>query len=293
MGILLDGHDLVLVQGITGREGSFHTLQMIEYGTQVVGGVTPGKGGEWVHGLPVFDTVAAAIEVTGANTSLVCVNAAHATDAIYEAINAGIKLIVCITEGIPVLDMIKLREHLRLTGSRLIGPNSPGLLTPGRAKIGIIPGYIAMPGSVGVVSRSGTLTYEIVYALTYEAIGQTTCVGIGGDPIVGTNFVEVLSMFEDDPQTEQVVLIGEIGGRAEIDAAAFIQAEMTKPVTAFIAGRSAPEGQRMGHAGAIIAGREGSAAEKIEALRAAGVRIAENPEAIPGLLAGDRPNRRV
>ncbi len=284
MAILADNTTRLLVQGITGREGSFHTQQMIEYGTNVVGGVTPGKGGEWVFGKPVFDTVKSAVDATGANASIIYVAAAFAADAIYEAIDARIPLIICITEGIPVADMMKVYEYLQASDSRLIGPNCPGLLTPGQTKIGIMPGYIAKPGNVGVVSKSGTLTYEVVYALTEADMGQSTCIGIGGDPIIGTNFVDVLRMFEDDPQTEKVVLIGEIGGRAEIDAADFIKAHMTKPVAGFIAGKSAPPGTRMGHAGAIVEGGEGTAAEKIEALRAAGVRIADNPEQIPGLL---------
>jgi succinyl-CoA synthetase alpha subunit len=257
---------------------------MIDYGTDVVGGVTPGKGGEWVLGKPIFDTAKAAVDATGANTSIIFVPAAFGPDAIYEAIDAGIELIICITEGIPILDMMKVYEYLRHSKSRLIGPNCPGLLTPGQAKVGIMPGYIAQPGNIGVVSKSGTLTYEVVYALTQAGMGQTTCIGIGGDPVIGTNFVDVLRLFEDDPLTEKVVLIGEIGGRAEVEAAAFIRANMTKPVAAFIAGKSAPTGTRMGHAGAIIEGGEGTAAEKIEALQAAGVRVADNPEQIPDLL---------
>jgi succinyl-CoA synthetase alpha subunit len=284
MAILVDSNTRLLVQGITGREGLFHTEQMIEYGTNVVGGVTPGKGGEWVLGKPVFDTVKAAREATGANTSVIYVPAAFAADAIYEAIDAGIELIVCITEGIPVRDMMQVRARLDQSKSRLIGPNCPGLLTPGQAKVGIMPGHIAMPGSVGVVSRSGTLTYEVVYALTQRGIGQSTCVGIGGDPINGTSFIDVLQMFEDDPQTEKVVLIGEIGGTEEEKAAHFIATCMTKPVVAFIAGQTAPPGKRMGHAGAIVEGGSGTAAEKIAALQAAGVKVAEHPEQIPDLL---------
>jgi succinyl-CoA synthetase alpha subunit len=284
MAILVDKDTHLIVQGITGREGSFHTEQMIDYGTDVVGGVTPGKGGEWVLGKPIFDTAKAAVDATGANTSIIFVPAAFGPDAIYEAIDAGIELIICITEGIPILDMMKVYEYLRHSKSRLIGPNCPGLLTPGQAKVGIMPGYIAQPGNIGVVSKSGTLTYEVVYALTQAGMGQTTCIGIGGDPVIGTNFVDVLRLFEDDPLTEKVVLIGEIGGRAEVEAAAFIKANMTKPVAAFIAGKSAPPGTRMGHAGAIIEGGEGTAAEKIEALQAAGVRVADNPEQIPDLL---------
>ncbi len=284
MAILADKNTRLLVQGITGREGSFHTKQMIDYGTTVVGGVTPGKGGEWVHSKPVFDTVKKAVDATGANSSIIYAPASVAPDAIYEAVDAGIKLIVCITEGIPILDMIKVYDYVKRSTSRLIGPNCPGLLTPGQAKVGIMPGYIAKPGNVGVVSKSGTLTYEVVFALTQAGMGQTTCLGIGGDPVIGTNFVDALRMFEDDPETEKVVLIGEIGGRAEIDAADFIQAHMTKPVAAFIAGKSAPPGTRMGHAGAIIEGGEGTATEKIAALIAAGVKVADNPEQIPELL---------
>ena len=285
MSILADKSTRVLIQGITGREGLFHTEQMIEYGTDVVGGVTPGKGGEWVLGKPVFDTVKAARESTGANASVIYVPAGFATDAIYEAVDAGIELIVCITEGIPVMDMMKVREQLDQSTSRLIGPNCPGLLTPGEAKLGIMPGHIAMSGNVGVVSRSGTLTYEVVYALTQKGIGQTTCVGIGGDPVNGTSFIDVLQMFEDDPATEQVVLIGEIGGTDEEKAARFIASSMTKRVVAFIAGQTAPPGKRMGHAGAIVEGGAGTAADKIAALNAAGVRVAEHPEQIPDLLA--------
>lgn len=284
MSILVDRNTRVIVQGMTGREGRFHSGQMIEYGTNVVGGVTPGKGGEWVHGKPIFDTVKSAVEATEANCSMILVPAPFAADAIYEAADSGISLIVCLTEGIPVLDMMRVYEYLQRTKSRLIGPNCPGLLTPGQAKVGFMPGYIGKPGGVGVVSKSGTLTYETVAALSANGLGQSTCVGIGGDPIIGTNFVEVLQMFEEDPETERIVLMGEIGGRAEVDAAEFIKANMTKPVVAFIAGKSAPEGTRMGHAGAIVEGGEGTAQEKIEALRAAGARIADNPEQIPQLL---------
>jgi succinyl-CoA synthetase alpha subunit len=284
MAILVDKNTRLIVQGITGREGSFHTEQMVAYGTNVVGGVTPGKGGEWVSGKPVFDSVKAAVEATEANTSLITVPAPFAPDAIYEALDAGIALIVCISEGIPVLDMMKVHQYMKATHSRLVGPNCPGLLTPNQAKVGIMPGYIATPGNIGVVSKSGTLTYEVVHALTEAGMGQTTCVGIGGDPIIGTTFVDVLEMFENDPETERIVLIGEIGGRAEIDAAEFVKSNMTKPVVAFIAGKSAPEGTRMGHAGAIVEGGEGTAAEKIAALQAAGVRVADNPDQIPSLL---------
>jgi len=284
MSILVDKNTRLVVQGITGREGGFHTPQMIEYGTNVVGGVTPGKGGQWAFGKPVFETVKEAVDATGANTSIIYVPAAFAIDAMYESIDAGIELIVCISENIPILEMMKIYEYIKTSKSRLIGPNCPGLLTPGQAKVGIMPGYIATPGNVGVVSKSGTLTYEVVYALTQAGLGQTTCVGIGGDPVIGTSFVDVLQMFEDDPETEKVVLIGEIGGRAEIEAAEFIKAHMTKPVAAFIAGKSAPKGTRMGHAGAIVEGGEGTAEEKIAALQAAYVRVAENPEQIPDLL---------
>jgi len=284
MAILVDSETKLLVQGITGREGLFHTEQMIEYGTNVVGGVTPGKGGEWVLGKPVFDTVKAARDATEANTGIIYVPAAFAADAIFEAIDAGIALIVCITEGIPVLDMMKVRARIDQSESRLIGPNCPGLLTPGQAKVGIMPGHIAAPGSVGVVSRSGTLTYEVVYALTQAGIGQTTCVGIGGDPINGTSFIDVLQLFEDDPATEKIVMIGEIGGTDEEKAAAFIAKSMTKPVVAFIAGQTAPPGKRMGHAGAIVEGGSGTAEDKIKALIEAGVKVAEHPEQIPELL---------
>ncbi len=286
MGILVDKNTRLLVQGITGREGKFHTQQMIDYGTNVVGGVTPGKGGGWVGGVPVFDTIKEAVAATGANTSIVYVPARFAVDAIYEAADSGIPLIICITEGIPTMDMIRVRAYLDRRGVRLIGPNCPGLITPDEAKVGIMPGYIHMPGSVGVVSRSGTLTYEVVYELTRRGLGQSTCIGIGGDPIVGTDFIEVLRLFEDDPFTAQVVLIGEIGGTDEERAAKFIASEMTKPVTAFVAGRTAPSGKRMGHAGAIIEGGAGTAEEKIAAFEAVGVRVARYPGEIAKLVAG-------
>jgi len=287
MAILVDKKTRLLVQGITGREGEFHSRQMIKYGTQIVAGVTPGKGGQWAcdDRVPVFDTVAEAVAATGANASVVYVPARFAADAILEAADAGIPLIVCISEGIPTQDMIRICAYLDQKGARLVGPNCPGLLSPGEAKVGIMPGHIATPGSVGVVSRSGTLTYEVVYALTARGIGQTTCVGIGGDPIIGTTFIDVLEMFEDDPLTEQVVLIGEIGGSDEERAARFIVERMTKPVTAFVAGRTAPPGKRMGHAGAIIEGGSGTAAEKIAAFEAVGVSVAEHPEQIPDLVA--------
>jgi succinyl-CoA synthetase alpha subunit len=284
MAILVDKNTRLLVQGMTGREGLFHTQQMIAYGTSVVGGVTPGKGGEWVEGKPIFDTVKEARESTGANATIIFVPPRFAPDSLYEAIDAGIELIVCITEGIPISDMMKVRQHLDLSNSRLIGPNCPGLLTPGQAKVGIMPGYIATPGNVGVVSKSGTLTYEVVNALTQKGMGQSTCVGIGGDPINGTNFIDVLQMFEDDPQTDKVVMIGEIGGDAEQKAALFIRDHMTKPVVSFIAGKAAPEGRTMGHAGALVEGGQGTHKQKVEALLEANVKVAEHPEQIPELL---------
>lgn len=287
MAILVDKNTRLLVQGITGREGEFHSQQMLAYGTRVVAGVTPGKGGQRACDgrVPVFDTVAEAVEETGANASIVYVPARFAADAILEAADAGIPLIVCITEGVPTLDMIEVCTYLDLKGVRLVGPNCPGLLSPGEAKVGIMPGHIATPGPVGVVSRSGTLTYEVVYALTARGVGQTTCVGIGGDPIIGTTFVDVLELFEHDPLTEQVVLIGEIGGSDEERAARFVAERMTKPVTAFIAGRTAPPGKRMGHAGAIIQGGTGTAAEKIAAFEAVGVQVAQHPEQIADIVA--------
>lgn len=289
MSILIGKDTRAVVQGITGRQGEFHTEQMLAYGTNIVAGVTPGKGGEWVHGVPVFNTVKKAVEAKGANCAVIFVPARFAPDAIYEAADAGVPLIVCLTEGIPVLDMIDVRAYLDRKGARLIGPNCPGLLTPltenSGSKIGIIPSSIVKPGPVGVVSRSGTLTYEVVYALTERGIGQSTCVGIGGDPINGTSFIDVLKMFEDDIETEQVVMIGEIGGDDEERAAAYISQHMTKTVTAFIAGRAAPPGRRMGHAGAIVEGGSGTAEGKIEALQAAGVRVAEHPEQIVELIA--------
>ncbi len=287
MSILVDKNTRLLVQGITGNEGSFHTEQMLAFGTNVVAGVTPGKGGEWVLDgkVPVFDSVRIAHEATGVNTSVIFVPARFATDAIYEAADAGVPLIVCITEGIPVQDMMGVRNYLDQKGIRLVGPNCPGLLTPGEAKVGIIPGDISMPGSVGVVSRSGTLTYEVLYALKLVGMGVTTCVGIGGDPVNGTNFIDTLGMFEADPHTEQIVMIGEIGGTDEEKAAEFIADHLTKPVVAFIAGQSAPPGKRMGHAGAIVEGGSGTAAEKIKALKEVGVQVATHPEEIPNLLA--------
>lgn len=286
MSILVNKDTRLLVQGITGNEGLFHTQQMLAYGTKVVAGVTPGKGGEWVleGKIPVFDSCRAAVEATGANASVIFVPARFAPDAMFEAADAGIPLIVCITEGVPVQDMMQVREYLDQKKVRLIGPNCPGLLTPGEAKVGIIPGDIAIPGGVGVVSRSGTLTYEVLYALKENNMGASTCVGIGGDPINGTNFIDVLGMFEDDPHTEKVVMIGEIGGTDEEKAAQFIASQMTKPVVAFIAGQTAPPGKRMGHAGAIIEGGAGTAAEKVKTLETAGVQVAKHPEEIPSLL---------
>ncbi len=285
MSILVGKDTRLVVQGITGREGRFHTEQMVAYGTQVVAGVTPGKGGMDVDGIPVFDTVREAVEKTGANTSIIYVPARFAPDAILEAADAGVELVVCITEGIPTLDMVQVRHYLDHVGVRLIGPNCPGVITPGEAKVGIMPGHIHTPGPVGIVSRSGTLTYEAVYALTHQGIGQSTVVGIGGDPIIGTTFLDALKMFEADPQTEVVVLIGEIGGTEEERAAEYIKNEMTKPVVGFIAGQTAPPGKRMGHAGAIISGGKGTAAEKIAALQAAGVEVARHPEEIAELVA--------
>jgi succinyl-CoA synthetase alpha subunit len=286
MSILIDKNTRLLVQGITGNEGLFHTTQMVAYGTNVVAGVTPGKGGEWVLDgkIPVFDSVHLALEATGANASCIFVPSRFAPDAMYEAADASIPLIVCITEGIPVQDMMRVRNYIDQKKVRLLGPNCPGALTPGHSKVGIIPGDIALSGNVGVVSRSGTLTYEVLYALKLLGLGASTCVGIGGDPINGTNFIDVLDMFEHDAQTEKVVLIGEIGGTDEDKAAEFIASKMTKPVVAFIAGQTAPPGKRMGHAGAIIESGSGTAADKIKALEGAGVRVAKHPEEIPTLL---------
>jgi succinyl-CoA synthetase alpha subunit len=286
MSILVDSDTRLLIQGITGREGQFHGQAMLNYGTQVVAGVTPGKGGqETFNGrVPIFDTVAEAVDRTGANTSVIYVPATFAPDAIFEAASSGIGLIFCITEGIPALDMLRVYHVLRAQGVRLVGPNCPGATTPGEAKVGIIPGNIHRRGRVGLVSRSGTLTYEVVEALTDEGIGQSTCVGIGGDPIVGTSFIEILTLFEADPLTDAVVLIGEIGGDEEERAAEHIAQTMSKPVAAFVAGRTAPPGRRMGHAGAIISGGTGTAESKRTALRDAGVRVADSPLQIPALL---------
>jgi succinyl-CoA synthetase alpha subunit len=286
MSILVDKNTRLIVQGITGNEGLFHTTQMVAYGTNVAGGVTPGKGGEWVLDgkLPVFDSVKQAKEATDANATIIFVPARFAPDAMFEAADAGIPLVICITEGVAVQDMMRVRNYLDQKKIRLIGPNCPGLLTPGEAKVGIIPGNIAIPGNVGVVSRSGTLTYEVLYAMKNLNMGASTCVGIGGDPVNGTNFLDVLQMFEHDPKTEKVIMIGEIGGNEEEKAAEYIASKMTKPVASFIAGQTAPPGKRMGHAGAIIEGGAGTAADKIKALESAGVKVAKHPEEIPTLL---------
>jgi succinyl-CoA synthetase alpha subunit len=285
MAILLGRESRVIVQGITGRDGSFHAKLMKEYGTKVVGGVTPGKGGQFVDGIPVFNTVKEAVEKEGADVSCIFVPAPFAADAIMEAADAGIKLIVAITEGIPVQDMVKVVKFVEEKGSRLIGPNCPGLITPGEAKVGILPGHIFMRGPVGVISRSGTLTYEIVSHLTAAKIGQSTAIGIGGDPIIGTKFIDLLKLFKEDQETKAVVLVGEIGGTDEQEAASYIKAEFGKPVVAFIAGRTAPREKRMGHAGAIISGSEGTAEEKIKAFNEAGVPVAKEPREVAELIA--------
>jgi succinyl-CoA synthetase alpha subunit len=276
--IFINDGTTVIVQGITGRDGSFHAKQMMEYGTKIVAGVTPGKGGQkFENTVPIFNTVADAVAATGANTSVIYVPPVYAADAMLEAADAGVKLIVAITEGVPVLDMTRVYPFVQERGARLIGPNCPGLITPGQSKVGIIPGRICTPGNIGVVSRSGTLTYEVVYQLTRAGLGQSTCVGIGGDPINGTNFIDCLAAFEADPDTKAVAMMGEIGGMDEQDAAAFIKSKMSKPVVGFIAGQTAPPGRRMGHAGAIISGSAGTAAEKIAAFEAAGVGVAKRP----------------
>jgi succinyl-CoA synthetase alpha subunit len=285
MAILVNENTRLLVQGITGREGMFHTQQAVAYGTKVVAGVTPGKGGSSVDGIPVFNTVREAREQTGANASVIFVPPAFAADAIMEAADAGMPLVVAITEGIPTIDMIRVMESLRGKPARLIGPNCPGIISPGKCKIGIMPGRIHLPGHVGVVSRSGTLTYEAVGQLTALGIGQSTCIGIGGDPIIGTNFVDALRLFNEDPDTHGIVMIGEIGGAAEEEAAAYIKANVKKPVVGFIAGRTAPPGRRMGHAGAIISGGKGTAPDKIAALEAAGVVVAASPALIGEAMA--------
>lgn len=278
MSVFIDNGTRLIIQGITGRDGSFHARQMIEYGTQVVAGVTPGKGGQrFDDTVPIFNTMAEAVRETGANTSVIYVPPPFAADAMLEAADAGVKLIVCITEGVPVLDMTLVYPFVKEKGARLIGPNCPGLITPGQSKVGIIPGRICTPGNVGVVSRSGTLTYEIVYQLTRAGLGQSTCVGIGGDPINGTSFIDVLRAFEADPVTKAVAMMGEIGGTDEQEAAQFIKEHMTKPVVGFIAGQTAPPGRRMGHAGAIISGSSGTAAEKIQSFKDAGMGVAQRP----------------
>ncbi len=291
MSIMIDSNTRLVVQGITGRDGSFHASQMKAYGTNLVAGVTPGKGGaKFEDTVPIFDSVHAAVDATGANTSVIYVRAPFAADAICEAADAGIRLVVCISEGVPVRDMLRVMPFLRERGARLVGPNCPGLIAPGaRVRVGILPTNIVKPGAVGVVSRSGTLTYEVVFQLTRAGIGQSTCVGIGGDPVIGTNFIDTLRMFEADPETEAVVMIGEIGGSDEEEAAAHIKANMKKPVVSFIAGQTAPPGKRMGHAGAIVTGGSGTAAEKIAALGAAGVPVARVPSEITSLVTAAVP----
>lgn len=285
MSILIDHNTRLLVQGITGRDGSFHAQRMVEYGTKVVAGVTPGKGGQEVYGIPVFNTVAEARAKTKANAAVIYVPAKFAKEAILEDIQAGVELIVCITEGIPVLDMIEVKKALQGTNSRLIGPNCPGVISPGKSKVGIMPGHIHQPGPVGVVSRSGTLTYEVVYNLTLKGLGQSSCVGLGGDPVLGTRFVDVLELFQKDVDTKALVIVGEIGGEDEQAAAEFLKKKGKKPVVGFIAGRSAPAGKRMGHAGAIISSGESTAEAKIEVLRQAGVTVVDFPDEIPAVLA--------
>src|SRR5499427_8186693 len=293
MAVLLDKSTRLVVQGLTGREGTFHAKQAAAYGTTVVGGVTPGKGGTMHEGWPVFDTVEQAAKKTGANVSVIFVPAPFAADAVMEAADAGLPLVVCITEGIPTFDMIRVKQFLTGTNTRLIGPNCPGIISPGKCKVGIMPGRIHKPGNVGVISRSGTLTYEAVGQLTSLGIGQSTCIGIGGDPILGTSFVDALRLMNADPETHGIIMIGEIGGAAEEDAAAYIKANVKKPVVGFIAGRTAPPGRRMGHAGAIIAGGKGTAADKIAALTAAGVAVAASPALLGETMAGLLKARRV
>jgi succinyl-CoA synthetase alpha subunit len=281
MSIIVDEKTRVVVQGITGNEGLFHTRQMVEYGTKIVGGVTPGKGGQAVDGIPVFNTVASAVKETGANASIIFVPPAFSADAVMEAAEAGLKTIVCMTEGIPTLDMIQVKHYLKGKNVRLIGPNTPGIISPGKCKMGFMAGYIHREGSIGLISRSGTLTYEAVDWITKSGLGESTCVGIGGDPIIGLDFVDLLALFEKDPQTEAVVLIGEIGGTAEEEAAEFYRANMKKPIVAFVAGKTAPPGRRMGHAGAIISGGSGTAAQKVKFLEEAGIKVVDYPEFIP------------
>ncbi|MFN0150040.1 MAG: succinate--CoA ligase subunit alpha [bacterium] len=285
MSIFINKQTRVVVQGITGRDGSFHSKLMAEYGTAVVAGVTPGKGGTKQDGVPVFDTVREAVEATGANTSVIYVPPPFAAEAVIEASAAGVAFVVAVTEGVPTLDMVRALPYLKSRGTRLLGPNCPGLISPGQSKVGIIPGQIATPGPVGVVSRSGTLTYEVVWNLTQRGMGQTTCIGIGGDPVIGTTFLDVLPQFEADPETKVIVMMGEIGGTDEEEAAKYVASKMKKPVVAFIAGQTAPPGKRMGHAGAIISGGTGTAAEKIAALTAAGIPVAKIPSEIPDLVA--------
>ena len=292
MSIWINKETKVLVQGITGAVGAFHTKQMLEYGTKIVGGVTPGKAGSKVEGVPVFNTVADAVKATGANATVIYVPPAFAADAICEAVDAGVDITVCITEGVPILDMVKVKRYMEGKKTRLVGPNCPGVITPGECKIGIMPGYIHKPGTVGIVSRSGTLTYEAVHQVTMLGMGQSTCIGIGGDPVNGTNFIDVLSAFQNDPKTESVILIGEIGGTAEEEAAAFVKSKMNKPVVGFVAGQTAPKGKRMGHAGAIISGGKGTAAEKIEAFKAAGISVSEAPSDL-GITLAKRLGKKV
>ena len=292
MSILIDKSTRLIVQGITGRDGLFHAGKMKEYGTNVVGGTSPGKGGSDANGIPVFNTMYEAVEQTQANTSIIFVPARFAADAIMEAADAGIQLIVCIAEGIPTLDVIKAHQFIKQKGAILVGPNCPGLISPGKSMVGILPGQVFQKGNVGVISRSGTLTYEIVYHLTANGMGQSTAIGIGGDPVVGLHFRELLEMFQNDTETEAIVLIGEIGGNAEEQAAEYIRNHVTKPVVAFIAGQSAPLGKQMGHAGAIISGTSGSAKEKIEALEAAGIQVAQEPSDIPALLKAAKDTTR-
>jgi len=285
LSVLVDKSTRLVVQGITGKEGTFHTKQMVEYGTQVVGGVTPGKGGTTHEGIPVFNTVADAVREAGANASVIYVPPPFAADAVMEAADAGLPLVVCITEGIPALDMVKVKEYLADKATRLVGPNCPGVISPGKCKIGIMPGHIHREGRVGVVSRSGTLTYEAVGQLTKLGLGQSTAIGIGGDPIIGTTHLQALALFQDDPETEAVVMIGEIGGTAEETAAQFVKEQMTKPVVGFIAGRTAPPGRRMGHAGAIIAGGKGTAAEKMAVMGDCGIHVVESPADLGSTMA--------